>query len=81
MIITLQELNECAKALPDPAMAAHAREFIRRVPIVPKMPVMALTEMSVMAGLEIRIATFEAICVQDGERTFWRWTPRDTVTM
>lgn len=81
MLITLEELNKCVKALPNPAVAIGEHRTHWRVPIVPDMPVRPLYEEPDPRGPTIRIATFEARQVADHGRRYWRWAPCDEVVI
>ena len=81
MLITLDELNTCVKALPNPVTAIEQHRDHWRVPIVPDMPVYPLYEEPNPYGPDIRIATFRVqTVVKDGQR-HWRWVPCDEVVI
>ncbi len=81
MMITLDELNKCVSALPDPVTAIEQRRDRWRVAIVPDMPVRPLYEDPGPYGPTVRVATFRAQRVVNRGMHQWRWTPCDEVVI
>lgn len=77
MIITLDELNKCTKALPDPYIAREMDRSHWKVVIEPDMPVWPWYDSPDPNGPTIRIATFELKKVARNGSIFWRWMPCD----
>ncbi len=80
MLITLDELNKCVTALPNPVIALEQHREHWRVPIVPDMPVRPLYE-EPSPSVTIRIATFRLEKVAKDGRRHWRWVPCDEVVI
>ncbi len=76
-MITLEELNKCVSALPNPVTALEQRRDHWRVAIVPDMPVRPLYEDISPIGPTVRIATFRLQKVAKSGNVQWRWTPCD----
>lgn len=81
MLITLDELNKCVKALPSPAIAVEQHRDHWRVPIEPDMPVRPLYEEPSPIGPTFRIATFRVQKVAKNGTHHWRWVPCDEVVI
>ena len=81
MLITLDELNKCVRALPNPVTALESQRDHWRVPIVPDMPVRPLYEDPDPYGPVIRIATFRLQKYAENGRHFWRWTLCDELVI
>ena len=80
MLITLDELNECVKALPNPVTALSEHRDHWRVPIVPDMPVRPFYE-GPDPYIALRIATFRLQkIVRDGS-VKWCWAPCDELVI
>ncbi len=77
MLITLEELNKCVGALPDPHIAREMDRAFWRVMIEPDKTVRPLYEEPSPHGPTIRIATFELKKIAQYGSIVWRWTPCD----
>ncbi len=81
MLITLDELNTCVKALPNPVTALEEHRDHWRVPIVPDMPVPPIYEEPDPYGSLIRIATFRLQKIARSGNVEWHWAPCDEVVI
>ncbi len=81
MLITLDELNKCVRALPNPLTALEQHHEHWRVPIVPDMPVRPLYEEPDPYGPTIRTATFRLQKIAKNGHIEWRWAPCDELVI
>ncbi len=81
MIITLEELNKCVKALPNPLTALEQHREGWRVQIVPDMPVRPLYEEPDPYGPIIRLATFRLQKIARSGSVEWHWSPCDELVI